>query len=369
VGRKRVKVTVDPGGAVPEEDEKNNHRWEELTCAKKSAAPGVSTKAKVAVPPQAPEKPPAPRVGKAVPLKPPEVKKPALQPSPLPPAMKKRSEPSGNGEPSFGTAIVAPMKMARFRNDPPQAGAVLSFFGASVSPPVPPQGGTATVSFTIKNTGGSPSPGPTSFALDVYSSDATGMPAPGDFVHVIPWYTNNIPVLVPGQSHTISAPVTLAHGGPHTANGVIITEGYTLEEVSTFKSPSKHSFQVVFLPDLVVCFKKNNHFSSAQQVSLPPKVKNFGGAASTPVNLSFWIDAKATEIYTIPVIAPGGEYLGVQRTLWMGSGARFSLTVDSSGVLTEVHENNNVIEGYISVGQYGSNSQTLCSDQPGMTGW
>jgi hypothetical protein len=362
-GSKTVKVEVDPKNKLLEENENNNARSEDLVCGEEEAAPGVPVKSRVPGPP--------PTMGKKAPAQ------PGMEMAPLKPATMKAvpvtpqgggGTPPEGGDSAFGRAVLATPTL---RNDPPRATEpVLSILTATVSPAGPPQGGTGVISFTIRNTGGSPSPGPTSFGLQVYSSDAQGNPDTGDFVTVIPWYTNNIPVLSPGQDHTISAPVYLQHAGPHTANGVIITEGYNLGEVSTFKSPWNLSFQVSPRPDLVVCFKKHNHVSSSQQVTFPPKVRNLGSAPSTPVNLSFWIEGKGTENYTIPVIDPGDEYAGVQRSVyWSGAGAfSFSLIVDSNNDVGEVHETNNVIEGFIAVGAYGSNSETLCSDQPGMTG-
>jgi hypothetical protein len=360
-GSKTVKVVLDPNGKLLEEDENNNERSEELVCGEEEADPGVPVKSRVPGPsPATGMKKPATPGMKTAPLKPMVVQ---LQPAT---PQGDGDDPAPGASSGFGSAIPA---TSHLRDNPPEA--VLSIMTASVSAAVPPQGGTAIVSFTIRNTGGSPSPGPTSFALDVYSSDAQGNPDTGDFENVIPWYTNNIPVLLPGQELTISAPVFLMHAGPHTANGVIITEGYNLGEVSTFKSPWKFGFQVSPRADLVVCFKKENHISVNQQAIFPPKVRNLGGAPSTPMNLRFWIAGKGTENYTVPAILPGGEYAGVQRSNYYGdAGAlQFSLTVDSNGDVAEFHENNNVIEGYIYVGEYGSNSLTQCSDQPGMTGW
>lgn len=364
-GSKSVRVEVDPKGKLAELSNDNNSRTGDLTCGADDVEAEVPEKSLVPAPSPAGDIRKSPAPGTKMPqLNPVELGRP--QGGEEAPSEEGGEEGGGS---AFGQAVLtSPM----LRNNTPRATEpVLSIITAGINPASPPQGGAGTVSFTIRNTGGSPSPGPTSFGLQVYSSDVQGNPDTGDFVTVIPWYTNNIPVLDPGESHTISAPVTLVHAGRHTANGVIITEGYELGEVSTFKSPWKYTFQVSPRPDLVVCFKKYNHVSTDQQVTWPPKVRNLGSAPSTPVNLAFWIDGKGTENYTIPAVVPGGEYAGVQRGMYTGNAGnfRFSLIVDSNNAIGEVYDNNNVIEGYMAVGAYGENSQTLCSDQPDMTGW
>jgi len=362
-GSKSVQAEVDPKGKLAEVSNTNNSRTEDLTCGADDDGGEVPEKSRVPAPSPAGgmRKSPAPAM-KVAPLKP-----MTMQAKVRKPQGGGEVPPEEGGGSAFGQAVLATPVV---RNGQPRATEpVLTIFSSSITPASPPQGGTGTVSFTIRNTGGSASPGPTSFGLQVYSSDAQGNPDTGDFETVIPWYTNNIPVLDPGESHIISAPVTFLHAGPHTANGVIITEGYELGEVSTFKSPWKYSFQVAPRPDLVVCFKKTNHLSGSQSATFPPKVRNLGAAPSTPANLSFWIEGKGTENFTIPAVDPGDEYAGVQRTDYYTSGVRFSLVVDSNDDVDEVYEGNNVIEGWIQVGQYGSNSVTQCSDQPGMTGY
>jgi hypothetical protein len=124
-------------------------------------------------------------------------------------------------------------------------------------------------------------------------------------------------------------------------------------------------------PDLVVCFKKFNHNKPNQNAYYPPVVKNIGYASSTPSKLRFWIENDGVKTYNIPALAPGEEYKGVQRRVyWIRvKSHKFRLTADNNNDVAELIESNNIIEGIITVGKYGNNSQTLCSDAPGMTGF
>lgn len=376
-----------------------------------------------------------------------------------------------------------------------QAEAVLVVVKGEISPQFPQPGGQVTITFTIGNIGNMDVPGRTSLGVEVYSSNSTGTRVAGDYVNAIPWYTNNINPLERGTRQTISTTVTLNKEGPHTALAVIITEGYTNQQVrvapgndrksfgvvrpadlvlagirlnhqgrliltmlnagaaipdehfqasnikvkvaagtftiplynaatrllqlrgnavfpgigsirrinyiwpntgesgitlspalqhrveatidenqSVFDNKRSNNTKIVWVggkPDLVVCFKKKNHNKPHRSAYYPPVVKNIGYAASPPSKLRFWIKDDGVKTYNIPALAPGQEYNGVQRRVyWIRIKThQFRLTVDHNNDVAELDEFNNIIEGTIRVGKYGNNSETLCSDAPGMTGF
>lgn len=374
-----------------------------------------------------------------------------------------------------------------------QAEAVLTITNAEISPKFPRPGGYVTAKFTVKNIGDRAVPGLSSLGLKIYSSDKNGNQVAGDNITAIPWYTNNINPLPPNASQVISRTVKVKFEGIHTASAVIISEGYTIEQLRvvngthkkqfvvskqadlalesvglnqqgrlvlrmsnkgeaipdehfetsgisvkvgnrTYKMPLReaapktlqkaynrllpamnvkhryiwaasgesgftlsptiqHKIEVTLdynesindrrrsnnsktvwvggKPDLVVCFKKFNHNKPHRNAYYPPVVKNIGYSASTRAKLRFWIKDDGVKTYNIPPLAPGQEYKGVQRRVyWIRTKShRFRLTVDFNNDVDELVENNNIIEGIITVGTYGNNSETLCSDAPGMTGW
>jgi hypothetical protein len=376
-----------------------------------------------------------------------------------------------------------------------QAEAVLVIVKAEMSPQFPQPGGQVTVTFTIGNIGDQDAPGRTSLGVEIYSSNKQGNRIAGDYIKAIPWYTNNIEPIQKGTQQTISTTVTLNKEGLHTTSGVIITEGYTIQQVRVARGNDKKIFSVVRpadlvlsdirmnhqgrliltmynagaaipdehfqaanirvkvaagtftvplknaatkllqlpgkpilpgigslyrinyiwaatggsgiilspnlqnkveatidfnqsifdknranntkivwvggKPDLVVCFKKLNHNKPNQNAYYPPIVKNIGYAPSTPSKLRFWIEDDGVKTYNIPALAPNEEYKGVQRKVyWIRvKNHKFRLTADNNNDVEEFDEYNNIIEGIITVGKYGNNSRTLCSDAPGMTGY
>ena len=124
-----------------------------------------------------------------------------------------------------------------------RAEAVLTIVGGEVSPQFPRVNNQVTASFTVQNVGDADIPGPLSLAVDIFSSNDSGMPVEGDFIHAIGWYTGNInPPLQPGDMQTISATVPVHHLGTHTARASLITEGYDSSQVTT----QNNVFDVVF---------------------------------------------------------------------------------------------------------------------------
>ncbi|NNE99515.1 MAG: hypothetical protein HKN25_10900 [Pyrinomonadaceae bacterium] len=374
-----------------------------------------------------------------------------------------------------------------------QAEAVLTVVKAEIVPDFPQPGGYVKVNFTVRNIGDSAVPGRASLGVDIYSCNKNGARVSGDNVKAIPWYTNNINPLPPSASQVISVSVKLNKEGYHTASAVIISEGYTIDQLRVVEGDNKKMFYVsrpadlvlesvrlnhqgrlilrmynagaaipdeyyetsrirvkvasgtytmplrraagrsiqlpgksgfmgipkrhtytwkptgesgftlppnlqhkveanidynqsildnkrfnnsktVWVggkPDLVVCFKKFNHNRPHRNAWYPPVVKNIGYARSKASRLRFWIKDDGTKTYRIPPLDPGQEYKGVRRRVyWIRTKShRFRLTADFGKDVDELAETNNIIEGVITVGKYGNNSRTLCSDAPGMTGW
>jgi hypothetical protein len=130
-------------------------------------------------------------------------------------------------------------------------------------------------------------------------------------------------------------------------------------------------------PDLVVCFKKINLSKTASYSYYPPRIKNIGNALSRPANLRFWIEDKGVKNYTVPSLPIGGEHSIQREVWWFQKGVRrFTLWVDNNNEVEEGEgESNNTIAGLICVSALGFhsfdsqgcvNSETLCSDAPGM---
>ncbi len=376
---------------------------------------------------------------------------------------------------------------------PIRAEAVLTITKIEIVPDFPQPGGYVMAKFTVKNIGDRAVPGRTSLGAEIYSCKKNGVRIAGDNVKIIPWYTNNINSLPPNASQVISKSVRLNKEGYHTVSAVILSEGYTLNQLrvvegenkklfyvsrpadlvlesvglthqgrlvlrmynagatipdehfqasgisvktpsGTYKIPlekaakktlqlekkrgvlgipirhnyiwkstgesgftlppnlqhkvevnldyneaildnrrfnNKKTVWVGGKPDLVVCFKKYNHNKPHRNAYYPPVVKNIGYATSARSKLRFWIKDDGVKTYNIPPLAPGQEYKGVQRRVyWIRvKSHRFRLTVDKNNDVDELVESNNIIEGIITVGKYGNNSATLCSDAPGMRGF
>jgi hypothetical protein len=374
------------------------------------------------------------------------------------------------------------------------AGAVLKITKAEIIPDFPQPEGYITAKFTVKNIGDRAVPGQSSLGVEIFSSGRNGSRIAGDFVKAIPWYSNNINPLPPNASQVISAVAKLNKEGYHTASAVIISEGYTIDQLRVAEGINKKVFYVsrpadlvlesirlnqqgrlvlgiynagaaipdehfqtamiqvkvaagiftvplgnnatkllqkphrrgfpgiiaervnyiwpatgangiVLSPtlqnkveanidynqgildnkrfnnkktvwvggkaDLVVCFKKFNHNRPNRNAYYPPVVKNIGYARSKASKLRFWIKDDGVKTYNIPPLDPGQEYRGVQRRVyWIRvKSHRFHLIADYTNTVEEIGENNNIIEGTITVGKYGNNSPIRCSDAPGMRGW
>ncbi len=129
---------------------------------------------------------------------------------------------------------------------------MLTITGAEVVQKFPRPGGNITVKFTVKNIGDQTAPGQTSLGVEMYSANKNGARISGDFVKAIPWYTNNINSLSPDQSQTISATARLDREGRHTALAVIISEGYSQQQLRIVNGTFKKSFSVVNPADLVL---------------------------------------------------------------------------------------------------------------------
>lgn len=158
---------------------------------------------------------------------------------------------------------------------------------------------------------------------------------------------------------------------PSVKNKIEVTLDYNQSINDSRRSNNTMKKNLGGTPDLVVCFKKSNHNKPHRNVWYPPYVKNIGYATSGSSKLRFWIENDGAKTYNIPQLAPGKEYHGINRRVyWVRVKIhKFRLTADFNKSIAEFDETNNIIEGSIIVGDYGNNSQTLCSDAPGMTGY
>lgn len=226
----------------------------------------------------------------------------------------------------------------------------------------------ARISVVVKNVGGMTPSRACSLSMSVWSVNNNGERVAGrtSLPNLIPWYTNNIPRLNPGQEVTISKTLTFDFGGRHKVDGAIITEGLSAGEENGQNNLYSKIFSVTALrPDLVVCFKKYNKSPAHATSWYPVRVRNIGQASSPPCDLRFWIEKKGVKHYQIPALAPGQEH-SIQRSVYWASQrvSDFSLRVDSKDEVAEMSETNNTIEGTICTNKYcaNNNSVTACSD-------
>ncbi len=147
---------------------------------------------------------------------------------------------------------MAPQLRAPVLKNTKSIPADLKVMGVRISPQPPrAKHDMITIKVEVKNVGGRPTPMPASLGMSVYSVDASGNQISGKDknMNAIPWYTNNIPVLNPGESREISKTITCNHPGAHKVSGVIITEGFSVGDERS----------------------DNNNYAEIFQVQLPPK--------------------------------------------------------------------------------------------------
>ena len=114
-----------------------------------------------------------------------------------------------------------------------------------------------TISVTVKNLGNATPSRRCSLTMSIWSVDQNGNRiTPGDSnSNAIPWYTNNIPQLNPGDQIKISKTITLRYAGRHMVSGVIITEGLQGGEENPVNNDYKKYFMAYGPPkkaDLVL---------------------------------------------------------------------------------------------------------------------
>jgi hypothetical protein len=121
----------------------------------------------------------------------------------------------------------------------------LKVIALNVNPKTPSVGGgTITIKITVKNQGTAATSAPCSLTMSVFSVDENGTQIPGNSLMAhIPGYTNNIPILGPGQKHVITKYLNLHHPGRNKIEGVINTESLTPgEESNNQNNYYKHYF-------------------------------------------------------------------------------------------------------------------------------
>jgi hypothetical protein len=155
------------------------------------------------------------------------------------------------GELAADNAVrIAPKKRLILNKTPKNTPADLKVMSVTITPQ-PPRAKKDLISIKVmvRNVGGRPTPMPASLSMSVYSVDANGNRTTGDSnLNAIPWYTNNIPVLNPGESREISKTVTCNHPGPHEVSGVIITEGFAVGDEMSQNNNYKEPFAVHLPP-------------------------------------------------------------------------------------------------------------------------
>ena len=205
---------------------------------------------------------------------------------------------------------------------------------------------------------------------------------------ILPFWEEMIPRLAPNEEHTVTRTFTIPALG---LDGEQILPGqFRLLSIINQENLQQYE-QVVndelifqyngLLPDLVVCFKKYNAHHPGK-VTYPVKIKNIGVAPSAPANLRFSIQSKGGTNHSIPSLPAGGEHTVQREVRWwlyeMGTDPHmymdFTLTIDNNDDVIEgiIGESNNVINGHILIKRWqhsinpGQNSQTQCSNVPGM---
>jgi len=114
-----------------------------------------------------------------------------------------------------------------------------------VNPKTPSVGsGPITIKLTVKNQGTAATSAACSLTMSVFSVDENGTQIPGNsLMAAIPGYTNNIPILGPGQKHVITKYINLHHPGRNQIEGVINTESLKPgEESNNQNNYYKHYF-------------------------------------------------------------------------------------------------------------------------------
>jgi len=121
----------------------------------------------------------------------------------------------------------------------------LKVIALNVNPKTPSVGGgTITIKITVKNQGTAATSAPCSLTMSVFSVDENGAQIPGNSLMAhIPGYTNNIPIIGPGQKHVITKYLNLHHAGRNQIEGVINTESLKPgEESNNQNNYYKHYF-------------------------------------------------------------------------------------------------------------------------------
>ena len=121
----------------------------------------------------------------------------------------------------------------------------LKVIALNVNPKTPSVGGgTITIQVTVKNQGNAATSAACSLTMSVFSVDENGYRIQGNsLMAAIPGYTNNIPILGPGQKHVITKYINLHHPGRNQIEGGINTESLQPgEESNPQNNYYKHYF-------------------------------------------------------------------------------------------------------------------------------
>jgi hypothetical protein len=121
------------------------------------------------------------------------------------------------------------------------------------------------------------------------------------------------------------------------------------------------------LPDLIIClhwYGELPYIYGNQRIKV--RVRNIGLANSSPTLFKIYVEGHGTLTLLAPWLAPNAEYNWSQLFNWKTCGHKtVRATVDPDGQLSEINENNNVVESSIKVscGEVGYLLEMLsCSD-------
>jgi len=104
------------------------------------------------------------------------------------------------------------------------------------------------------------------------------------------------------------------------------------------------------LPDLIVCIRNGGSVRINVKKKVWASVRNIGDAPSAKCRLRFFIKQNDVKFFDVPRLGPGQHMVFYREPRWPTKGLkRMEAIVDYYGVVDEKKENNNSVEGHITV--------------------
>jgi len=104
------------------------------------------------------------------------------------------------------------------------------------------------------------------------------------------------------------------------------------------------------LPDLIVCIRDGGCVELNTTKKVWASVRNIGDAPSAPCKLRFFIEQNDVKLFNVPILGPGNHKVFYREPIWRKKGwKKMKAIVDYYGVVEEKKENNNSVEGHITV--------------------